>query len=312
MRTTGLLLLTTLAACATGLPPGVDPEWRQIQAGRLERLHAPRHPKDAVAALLGQDPTPATSRRERPIDQREPVGMRTFREPLPGWVARTSLGYGSVAFRAKGSQLDDRARAAFLGVGVDSARGTAVHLNTWSSDSDLFAGRRINDGVDAAPADASLRGIDLFPHLRFDEVRRGAFAMPIRLGLFGDWSRLAHQDTAVEREWLSLGPRLVLEPVFRLAGDDSAWLELYGRFATEVGPAWFTEEFRGGDDHDATSRWSVGAGAGLRGHVGRMHAELGYDLHQTMFGPTNTELLGDRGGVDMQKQQLFFGLGLSF
>jgi hypothetical protein len=313
MRTPAILLLSTLAACATSAPPGADPEWQQVQAGRLERLHGPRNPTAAVAAILGQDPQPATARREaRHIDQREPAGFRPFQEPKPGWVANATIGTGNVGVRVKGTQLDDRAPAQFLRLAVDSDKATGLQIETWSSDTELYVGRRINDGVDPAAADASLRGLQLFPHLRLDEVRHGIFSMPVRVGMFGDWQRLAHESASVEREWVSIGPRLLLEPTVRLVGDDSAWLELVGRLAGEVGPAWFTEEFRGGDDHDVTSRWSTEFGLGLRGHVGRMQAELGYDLHHTTMGSVDSELLGDRSKTELQRQQLYFGLGLKF
>lgn len=310
MRIPVPLLLASLTACAAPAP-GVDPEWRAIQAERLQRLHAPRDADRVVAALLAQDPQPANARREH-IDQREPVGMRRFHKPLPRWFAHATVGAGNVAVRSNGTQLDDRADAGFLRVGLESGIGAGLHAELWSSDSDLFEGRRINDGVTPAAADASLFGIQLYPHLRLPDVEYGAFSMPVRLGLYGDWQRLDHQDAHVEREWLSLGPRLLLEPTLRLLGDDTSRLELVGRAAGDIGPAWFAEEFRGGDDRDVTTRWSVECGLGLRGHMGRMQAEIGYDLHHTVLGGTDTDLLGDRSSTELQRQQFFFGLGLRF
>lgn len=310
MRPLGLALLAALTGCATS-PPGVDPEWRQVQAGRLERFYQPRRPADAVAALLAQDPKPATGRREGHIDQREPAGYRPFREPAPRWLLSVGTGLGNLGLRVKGTQLDDRVTAGFARAALESPDAAGIHLEAWSSESDLFAGRRINDGVDPIAADAQLTGVHVYPHLRLGEVHAGAFAMPIRLGLFGEWQRMAH-DIAVEREWLSLGPRLLVEPTLRLTGDDNGWVELFGRLAGEVSPTWFREEFRGGDDHDVTTRWAGQLGVGLRGHIGRMEAELGYDVHHAMLGSTDSSLLGDRSRTDLQRQQLWFGLGLRF
>lgn len=310
MRPLGLCLLGAFTACATS-PPGVDPDWRVIQAGRLERFYEPRRPADAVAALVAQDPKPATGRREGHIDQREPAGLRRFREPTPGWLASVGVGVGNLGVRVKGTQLDDRVASGFFRAALESPDAPGIHLEAWSSESDLFAGRRINDGVDPVAADAQVAGVHVFPHLRLAEVREGAFVMPVRLGLFGEWQRMAH-DLAVEREWLSLGPRLLMEPTLRLVGDDGGWVDVFGRFGGEVAPAWFREEFRGGDDHDVTTRWSGQLGFGLRGHIGRMEAELGYDLHHSQLGSVDSSLLGDRGRTDLQRQQLWFGLGIRF
>lgn len=314
MRTQGILVLATLAACATSVPPGVDPRWRQIQAHRLERLYEPRQPAAALASILGQDPQPATGKRDtrQHIDQREPAGLRHFREPQRGWVAAAIAGLGHVSFDAAGSQLDDTADAQFVRVSLESDKGTGLGVEAWSSDTDLFAGTRINDGVVPVAADARLQGVSLDPYLVFEGVRHGAFTMPVRLGIYGEWQRLAHENAKVQREWISFGPRLELEPALRLAGDDSARLELFGRAASELGPAWFAEEFRGGSDHEVTSRWALELDAGLRGRVGRMNAELGYGLHHAEYGATDTELLGDRSRTDVQRQLLFFGIGLRF
>lgn len=310
MRTQGTLLLATLAACATSAPPGADPRWRQIQAHRLERLHEARQPTATLAAILGQDPQPATGRQH--LDQREPAGFRHFREPQRGWVAAAIAGIGHVSFDAAGSQLDDTADAHFLRVSLESDKGTGVGLEVWGSDDDLFAGTRINDGVVPVAADARLQGMSLEPYLVFDGIRQGAFTMPVRIGVYGEWQRLAHENATVRREWISFGPRLELEPALRLVGDDTARLELFGRAAGELGPAWFAEQFRGGSDHDVTARWAIELDAGLRGRVGRMNAELGYGLHHAGFGATDTELLGDRSRTDVELQMLFLGVGLRF
>lgn len=324
MRTPATLVLLLLAACAASGTPGVDPEWNQIQQHRIERLHEPRSPDDAVIALLGrlprdltQDPKPATAGRDRPhIDQMLPAaagaGPRRFQSAVQPVVVRGAVGLGDVAVRSKGTLLDDREQAAFARVEVDAGSGAAVHAEVWSSDDDLFAGTRINDGVDPAAANASLLGIDVFPHLRLDGIKDGWFSMPVRVGLFADWQQLDHERAGVERKWLSLGPRLVFEPTVRLFGDDTDWIDLVGHVGGEVGPAWFDESFRGGDDSDVTSRWSGEFGASLRAQTGRLQAELGYGVHHTTFGPIDTDLFGDHSRTELQRQRAFFGLGIRF
>jgi hypothetical protein len=324
MRTPATLALLLLAACAASGRPGVDPDWNEIQRQRLERLRAPRRAADAVVALLGrpprdltQDPRPATATREGPAAPPvQPVASgavpRQFRSPLQPLVVRGAVGVGEVAVRSQGTMLDDRTSAAFARFAVESGTGAALQLDAWSSSDDLFAGVRINDGVMPADADATLRGVDVFPHVRTDLVDGSRFALPLRVGLFADWQRLDHEAAAVERRWLSLGPRLVLEPSLRLLGDDGDRLELFGRVGGDLGPAWFEECYRGGDDRDVTTRWTGEVGAGLRAHVGGMQAELGYGLQHTWFGSTDTDLLGSPSHTEVQRQQAYFGLGVRF
>ncbi|MBL8728373.1 MAG: hypothetical protein JNM25_08090 [Planctomycetes bacterium] len=324
MRTPVTLALLLLTACAASGTPGVDPAWNEIQQHRLERLREPRHPDDAVIALLGrpprdltQEPKPATAGRPEPkIDQVLPAvagtGPRPFRTAAQPITVRASGGIGNVRARSRSSLLDDREQAGFARVAVDSATGAAVDAELWSSGDDLFAGTRINDGVDPADADATLYGVDVFPHVRLDTLHEGPFSMPLRAGLFADWQTLHHAPAGVQRQWIALGPRVVLEPTLRLLGDDDGWLDLVGRIGGDLGAAWFDESFRNGDDGDVTSRWSGELGASLRAQVGRMQAELGYGLHRTNFGVIDTDLFGYHGLTELQRQQAFFGLGIRF
>lgn len=323
MRNPTALALLVLTACAASGTPGVDPAWNEIQQRRLEQLHAPRNADAAVTQLLGrpardltQEPKPATAERKPKIDQILPavagVGPRPFRASRPALVAQAAVGVGNVTAHSHGTLLDDREQAAFARVGVDAATGAAVQAEFWSSGDDLFAGTMINDGVDPRPATATLRGISVFPHLRFDTLPEGRFTLPLRAGLFADWQAIDHDRAGVSRRWLSLGPRLVLEPTLRLFGDDDGWIDLVGRIGGEVGPGWFDESYRNGADGDVTARWSGEIGASLRAHVGRMQAEAGYGLHHTLFGSTDTDLLGNRSRTELQRQQAYFGLGIRF
>lgn len=313
MRVPVLLSLCVLSACASS----GDAQWRAVQRERLDRLYKPRSPREAVVELLGHEPRDLTAPQEpRHIDQQEPpaagIGPRALHEKVPALAATATLGRGNVAVRTPGTTLDDRTQAWFGRVTLDKGSGAAMQASVWTSDHELFDGAFLNDGIAPAHAEASLLGAQLFPHVRFDTWSGGAWHMPIRLGVFADWQRIDHQAAKVQREWLSLGPRLSLEPAWRVLGDDASHLELFGRFGGELGPAWFTEEFRGGDDRDTTWRLSGEAEAGLRARAGRMRLELGYGLHQTLFGAVDSDLYGDRNRTDLQRQQLFLGFGVEF
>jgi hypothetical protein len=306
MRSLVLLSTVALTACA-----GSPDSWHEVQRDRLQRLHEPRPEADAVAAVIAATPS-ATGQDARKIDQREPgragQGPRRYRSPLQPLSVRATVGVGNVAARVRGTRLDDRADARFLGVSVDAGNGAAVHADLWSSDKELFAGRRINDGVEPADADAALSGIDLFPHVRLDPFA-GAFTMPVRLGAFADWQRLDHASAGVEREWLSFGPRVVLEPTLRLLGDEADSLSLFLRLGGDVGASWFAESFRNGDDRDGTLRLGGELGGGLRGKFGSLQLEAGYRVQHARIDGTDTSLLGDRDGSELQRQQVFVGFG---
>jgi hypothetical protein len=305
-----LVLVSTLvfAACAA---PDRSSAWNEVQRQRLERLHGQVSAAEAVAAVIRA--TPGGGEQEpRHIDQREPEragsGPRRFRTPLQPLSLRASVGAGNVKARAKGSRLGDRADARFLGVAVDAGNGAAVHADMWSSDQELFAGRRINDGVEPAAADAALSGVDVFPHLRIDPLD-GVLTMPVRVGAYADWQALDHDTAGVEREWLSIGPRVVVEPTLRLLGDDDDSLSLFVRLGGDVGAAWFEEQFRGGEDSDRTVRWGGELGGGLRGKFGSLQLEAGYRVQHSRFQDTDTALFGDRGRTELQRQQVFVGFG---
>ncbi|MFY9341550.1 MAG: hypothetical protein WAT39_03615, partial [Planctomycetota bacterium] len=234
---------------------------------------------------------------------------RPFRGPL--LAAHANVGFGDVAAKVDGTLLRDRADARFLELGIEAGTGAGLHANLWNSEAELFAGRRINDGVAPAAADGSLAGVDAFPHQRWD-LLDGTLRLPVRLGVFGDWQNLRHERAGVEREWIGAGPRLILEPTWRLLGDARTGLDLVGRVGGDVGGAWFKERFRGGDDRDFTVRWSGEAGLGLRGLAGHWQADLGYRLRHTTFGPTDSDLFGDRHRTLLQHQQVFVGVGVTW
>ncbi|MBX3464731.1 MAG: hypothetical protein KF830_16295 [Planctomycetes bacterium] len=320
MRTPTTLALLLLTACAAP-PPGVDPEWNAIQQQRLERLRQPRRPLESVVALLGrpprdlwQDPQPAAVDRGPATAAPATVstGPRPFRSPQQPVVVRAAVGLGDVAAKSRDTRLDDRARAAFVRASVETGTGAALQAELWSSEDDLFQGTRINDGVAPADARATLRGVDLFPHVRFDLTGAGTFSLPLRAGVFAEWQTIDHEAAGVERRWLSLGPRVVFEPTLRLFGDGADGVDLVGRLGGDFGPAWFDETFRGGADGDSTLRWSGEIGAGLRGQWGALQAELGYGLRHALFGSIDSDLLGSPGRTDLQRQQVFLGGGFRF
>jgi hypothetical protein len=261
----------------------------------------------------GQEPKPGPPPRLH-IDQQEPprVDARPFRtEPAP-WTLTADVGVGEVDVRIGGTLLDDRADATFARLAIDSGRGAGLHAEVWSSDTELFAGRRVFDGVAPAPADASLEGAQVYPHLCFELWQARAVRLPLRVGLFADWQQLDHERARVEIDWLSLGPKLQLEPIWRIVGDPRSALDLFVRLGGEGGPAWITEEFVGGDDRDETLRWSIEGALGLRCQLRRWHLEAGYQIHRTHFGSIDSDLHGIDSRTDLGRQQLFFGLGVWF
>lgn len=308
MRRPLLLALTLLPACAT---TDADAEWAAIQRGRLERMHAPRTADATALRVRQQDPRGGV----RPkLDQREPQrvdqGPRAFRSSLQPLRADVQVGAGNVAARVDGTQLDDRADAWFTRASVDVATGSGIVAELWSSDGDLFAGRRINDGVEPKAADARLGGVSLFPHLHLEPVS-GVFRMPVRLGAFVDWQRLDHDPARVERDFLSIGPRVLLEPTLRLL-DGDVQFELFTRLGGDVGAAWFEESFRGGEARDATVRFGGELTGGLRLGVGALRGELGYSVQHAHYGDVDGDLLGADRGVDLQRQQVFVGFGFTY
>jgi hypothetical protein len=132
------------------------------------------------------------------------------------------------------------------------------------------------------------------------------------LGAFCDWQRLDHEPAGVRREFLGLGPRLQLEPTWRLWLDGNDGVELFARVGGDVGANWFTETFQGGDDRATTWRAAADGSAGLRGRWGSCFAELGYRWQHTWIGSLESDLYGDRSRTDLQREQVFLGFGLTY
>ncbi|MFN7590406.1 MAG: hypothetical protein ACK501_04495 [Planctomycetota bacterium] len=305
-----LLSLLLLPACAT---TSADAEWAAIQRARLERLHAARDPAAALLRVREQAPA-AGAQSPQHIDQREPGrvdGPRPFRSALNPLRADLRVGAGNVGVRMQGTQLDDRADAWFGKASVDVASGSAIELDLWSSDGDLFAGRFVNDGVEPRPAAARVAGVGLFPHVVLQPID-GVFRLPVRLGAFGDWQQVDHQLARLERDYLSFGPRVVLEPTLRLLGDRRDGLELFTRFGGDVGVAWFEESFRGGESNDSTVRLGGELTGGLRLQLGALRGEAGYSLQHALYGDHDGELFGPERETGVQRQQVFFGFGITY
>ena len=292
--------------------PLADPSGPKVDAA-AHRDEPAAMATPATASSSAQDP----ERDQNPqhIDQRLPPapgsGPRSFGHTWQPLEATFDYGVGEIMARSDGTRLNDRTKAAFARARLDTGTGAALHADWWRSDSDLFAGQFLNDGVAPRPSNGELGGVDLFPHVRFDH-RDEDFRMPLRLGLFADWQQLDHQTARVEREWLSFGPRVLIEPTWTMARGERGRLDLFARVGGDVGLAWFSEEFRNGDDKDTTLRWSGEVGGGLRGAYGSWHAELGYRLQHTMFGETQGSLFGAPGRTELQRQQVFFGVGYTY
>lgn len=296
-----------LGVVATFADEATDAGAAAALAGVIEG--APVLVEPSRPAVRQQDPQ--TPKLDQRLPQRPDVGPRSFHHSWQPLVATVDYGLGNVMARSDGTRLNDRADATFVRARLDSGTGAALHAEWWGSEQELFDDMLINDGVTPKKANAELGGIDVFPHLRFD-TSGDNWTMPVRLGLFADWHQLDHQLARVEREWLSFGPRLVAEPTFRLLEGSDSSLQLFSRIGVDAGAAWFSEEFRGGDDRDFLPRWGGEIGAGLRGEFGSWHLELGYRLHHTMYGETQGDLFGRPGRTELQRQQVYLGVGIRY
>jgi hypothetical protein len=243
-----------------------------------------------------------TPQEPRHLDQLEPSHL--------GMTVGTALGAGNVDVHASGTPLDDRTDAWFLKLSADATNGAALHVEAWSSDDELFSGITINNGINPAPGAAQLQGVQVFPHARLETLRDAWFHMPLRIGLFVDWQEIDHDRAGVERDWLSLGAKLLVEPTWRVTEQERWSLDLYGRVGGEFGSAWFSEEYLTGDDRDSTTRLAGELGCGVRAQLGSWSAELGYQLHQTTFGRVDSALYGDRDRTEVQRQQIFLGFAI--
>ncbi|MBL8754021.1 MAG: hypothetical protein JNK15_12045 [Planctomycetes bacterium] len=302
MRRTALLATAVFAACSA--PPTSD--WTAIRRDRLERLHRPQEPAAALRAVIDGAP----GRRQDPghIDQREPQA-RPFRVPVS--AVHATYGFAEVHVDVAGTRLDDRADAHVVSLGYENSSGIGLSGSFTSSDSGLFHGVRINDGVAPADADAALVGGDLFVHSHW-HPQLGAVRLPVRLGLAVDQQTLRHERAGVERQWLGASARLVLEPTLRLLGNQERALDAIGRLGGEFGVAWFREDFHGGTDRDTPLRWGGEAGIGLRALFGRWNVDVGYELRHATIGQVDTDLFGRRDHTELQRQQVFVGGGITF
>lgn len=230
--------------------------------------------------------------------------------------ATVGVGLGSVRAELGGTRLGDRTRAGQLRLQLESspevAHGAGLHVGLLQSRDDLFAGVLFNDGLEPARADATLQGLSLFPHGRWQLHDDGDVALHLRGGLHAELLRLAHDNTPVRREWWSIGPRVVLEPVWRAMQDRDRAVECYGRVGGELAIAGFQERFRGGEDDDRTWRWAASVGLGLRYRHGGLQGELGYEYGHTAFGATDTALLGADREARFTQHWLVCSLTLRF
>ena len=257
--------------------------------------------------------TPGAQEPQGHIDQREPqlpgTGPRPFRAPV--LAASAGVGLANVAVRIPGLGIDDRADARTLRLAVETAT-VALHLDATDSETELFPEQRISDGSMPAPADAALLALDAFPHVRFDTVDAPRVRLPLRLGVFADWRHLDHELAAVDRQWVSLGPRVVVEPTWRAVRGERFAVDVIASLGGEVGVASFREKWPTGDDRDTVARWGGEAGLSLRALFDRAHVELGYRVHHAVFGPTDGDLFGEQHRTEQQVQQLVLGFGYTF
>jgi len=306
-----LLVLLLCAACTT--ESELERANRDVEA-HLAKVRAGNQRR--------QDPEPQQEpqqpeRTGPKIDQIQPVvgGRRPYRGGrIPLGVA-VEAGIGSVAIDVPGTQLDDRVATTQLRVGIDGSpgakSGAGMQVRIVSSDDDLFAGQRINDGVQPCPADASVLGLGAFPHLRFEGT---AASLPFvtRLGLAVDQFQLDHHRADVDRSWLTLGARLQTEPRYELTASEDGSLELFGRLGGQLGYGRFAEDYGVGQGDDWMPQLGLDAGLGLRWRSERWSAGLGYEYGRSWFGATDTSLFGERSSLGLEHQALFVVGGVRF
>lgn len=344
MRTStyALLLLATLAACSS--PPTNESDWTAVQRDRLLRLYQVRDPAAALAELrqkepggasapvpgtvlaaaqepgqAGQNrgqPQPATVRKHLDQILPEVAGPRDILPHRPTMAVSLDAGLGRQQVTIHGSRLDDRADAVstrlLLDGAVANAHGPALQLRALSSDDTLFDGQRISDGFAPADADARVRGLEAFPHVRFLATEPGDLAVMMRAGLFVDWLELDHRAADVQRSWLTIGPRLLVEPRLLLLGEDDHRFEGFLRLGADLGLARFEEDFRGNSSSDFVLRGAGAAGVGVRYQFGRLGAELGYELEHAWYGGVTSDLLGEDRRTETGHQRVFLGFTTRF
>jgi hypothetical protein len=339
MRPATTLSLAVLAACATvdawsrtgrGHEPFVPPSGERAAVARQRgpsAIAGPVAPRaiettaavtsglaDSAVMPHGQDPTRPAAPEPRYIDQREPPRGRLREAAAPPMAASLRLGFGVVDARVA-DRLDDRTEAAFVGLDLEAAvasdAGVGISVEWWGSDSDLFAGKRTNDGIDPVAADASHSAVDACVYYHRDALT-GDLRLPWRVGLFTDLQSLDQELAPVERDWLSTGVRIIAEPTWRVCGDDQQALELVGRFGGDVGATWFREHYRNGGDRDTTWRWSGEVGLAARAVLGNIELEIGYRLTHVGFGEIDTDLFGEHDRCGFRRQQGFVSLGASW
>ncbi|HEB53335.1 MAG TPA: hypothetical protein ENI87_08785 [bacterium] len=317
MRSASILSLALLAALTGCAGPS---SFRELRGERLDRVHSPRLPEVVLLEVIANAPAvqgePAGEvPQDRHIDQRLPVavdrGPKPIRERWQPLAIGVRAGVGDVMVRAAGTGLNDRSGASFVETRLDTGPGAGLEAGWWDGDGDLFAGRFLNDGVEPKRANARLGGASLFPHVRLDAAL-GDAAVPVRVGLSADWQRLDHQAARVKREWLAFGPRVVAEPAWTVHADGSANVQVFTLVGGDLGPTWFSEEYRNGDGHDSTWRFSGEVGAGVRAAFGAWQAEVGYRLRHSWVGGTDTSLFGSADSTELQQQQVFLGFRRTF
>lgn len=334
MRTStcSLLLLATLAACSSTPPAASD--WTTVQRDRLLRLYQVRDPAAALAELRHQDPAGSAGQDPRPAGQdrgqAEPAAARKHLDQIlpevpgprailphrPTMAVSLDAGLGKQQVTIHGSRLDDRAEAVSTRLLIDgavaNAHGPALQLRALASDDTLFDGERISDGFAPADADARVHGLEAFPHLRVRVTEPGDLAVLLRAGLFVDWLQLDHRAADVQRSWLTIGPRLGVEPRLLLLGEDDHRLEAFLRLGADLGLARFEEDFRGHSSSDYVLRGAGAAGVGVRYQFGRLGAELGYEIEHAWYGGVTSDLLGEDRRTETGHQRAFLGFTTRF
>lgn len=343
-----LLALLLLPACSLAPPERDDPQ--ALQRARLQQLfrhdmtaEAPspvQHVRPSARWLHGrplqqepqqpQQPQPPIGRRpgERAIDDVEPaVGGRQasgFRDAM-GFrqdgershrEVRVTAGATRFGFHAADTQLHDDVQA--LQLAIDTAPDPSVfadvglRVDGFVTESDLFHGETVFNGLQQRPADATAYGIGMFPHAVLHPLQQGDFELPMRLGVFVDWMQLDHHDADVRRDWFWFGPRVELEPEYTFWRGARGSMSAFAHLGGDFGGSQFRETWANDDDSALGTRWRSEVGAGVRWQWRSLVGELSYRYRDTDLGGIDSDLFGGIRRVELRDQGLFLSIGGRF
>lgn len=227
-------------------PPGAEPEPPPPSPDDVTSEDA-RREHDFAAAALADD-----RRRDSP--------------GAPRWRCELAFGGGDFEHETVGAPtLQDETGGGYFRLGFEYLGpedfGGGLRLEGTASDDDLFLATA-GSPAEIGDGELFLHGTGLFGD---DAVR-----VPLRFGLsFRGYT--IDDPTGADLTWASVGPRVELEPDFRLLGNEAVRWSLYGRLSGFAG-------FTAAESDPATEDWTttmVGVDVGVGTRLAFEHVQLG-------------------------------------